>query len=154
MALEEKMAMPAQQASQEERLSDEEEQDLEIAVLLGKKLMSEGGAEEVLSAAKGSSDPSQVIGQFLVQLGSQLAEQLPEELKPSPRVFLASGGWLEQMSDFIQDEYDIGKDVMDRAEVYVASTGQQMADAQAQKGAAPPAGAAPAGPPMPQGGMQ
>lgn len=153
MALEEKMmaAAPQAQAPQEEQLSEEEEQDLEIAVLLGKKLVSEAG-NEVLSAAQDSSDPSQVIGQFLVQLGSQLAEELPEELKPSPRVFLASGGWLEQMSDFIQDEYDIGRDVMDRAEVYVASTGQQMAQAQQQKGAAPPG--APPAPPMPQGGMQ
>lgn len=153
MALEEKMAGPAQQAPQEERLSDEEEQDLEIAVLLGKKLVSEGG-DEVLKAAQGSSDPAQVIGQFLVQLGSQLAEQLPDELKPSPRVFLAAGGWLEQMSDFIQDEYDIGRDVMDRAEVYVASTGQQMAQAQQRKAAGgAPQGAAPPAPPMP-GGMQ
>lgn len=147
MALEEKM-MAAQQP-QEERLTDDEEQDLEIAVLLGKKLIDQGGAE-VLSAAEGSSDPAQVIGQFLVQLGSQLAEQMPEELKPSPKVFLASGGWLEQMSDFIQDEYDISRDIMDRAEVYVASTGQQIAQAQQQQGAAP-AGAPPA--PMP-GGMQ
>lgn len=155
MALEDKLTQEqAGSAPQEQTLSDDEEQDLEIAVLLGKKLVDEGGAE-VIKAAEGSSDPSQVIGQFLVQLGAQLVEQLPEELKPSPKVFLASGGWLEQMSDFLQEEYDISRDVMDRAEIYVATTGQQMAQAQQQKqqGAAP-VGAAPAAPAMPPGGMQ
>lgn len=155
MALEEKLSQEqAAPAPEEEVLSEEEEQDLEIAVLLAKKLIDQGG-DEVLKAAEGSSDPSQVIGQFLVQLGAQLVEQLPEELKPSPRVLLAEGGWLEQISDFLQEEYDISRDVMDRAEIYVASTGQQMAQAQQQKqqGGAPAAPATPAQP-MPPGGMQ
>lgn len=152
MALEKQLA--AEEAQQDELLTDDEETDLEIAVLLGKKLIDQGGAE-VINAAQGSSDPSQVIGQFLIQLGSQLVEQMPEELKPSPKVFLASGGWLEQMSDFLQEEYDISKEIMDRAEIYVASTAKQMAQTKQQQAAGQPAGAPQAAPPaMPmQGGM-
>lgn len=152
MALEKQLA--AEEAQQDELLTDDEETDLEIAVLLGKKLIDQGGAE-VINAAQGSSDPSQVIGQFLIQLGSQLVEQMPEELKPSPKVFLASGGWLEQMSDFLQEEYDISKEIMDRAEIYVASTAKQMAQTKQQQAAGQPASAPQAAPPaMPmQGGM-
>lgn len=148
MAIEEQLA-PEDAEAEGERLTDEEEQDLEIAVLLGKKLVDEGGAE-VIQAAQGSSDPSQVIGQFLVQLASQMVEQMPEEMKPSPKVFLAEGGWLEQMSDFLQEEYDVSREIMDRAEIYVASTAQQMAQTKQQQAAGQPAGAPPAAP-MPGG---
>jgi len=143
---------------QEGRLTDEDEMDLEIAVLLGKRLLDDGGKEVILSASK-SQDPGQVIGQFLLQLGSQLDEQMPEDSKLSPAIFLAKGGWLEQMSDFIQEEYDVPKKDMDRAEIYVASTAQQMAQkqqGQAQPGqpATAPQPAMPAGgPAMPQGGQ-
>lgn len=155
MALEEKLKEQPEESKG--NMTDDEEQDLEIAVLLGKKLI-DGGGSEVIAAAQKSSDPAQVIGQFLMQLGSQLVEKMPADMKPSPKIFLASGGWLEQMSDFLQEEYDISREVMDRAEIYVAQAAQGMA--QAKQGAsapageaAPAAGAAPAAPaPMP-GGM-
>lgn len=135
------------------RLTDEDERDLEIAVLLGKRLIEDGGAE-VLTAAETSSDPGQVIGQFLMQLGSQMAEQLPEGLTLSPAIFLAEGGWLEQMSDFIQEEYGIAREVMDRAEIYVGTSAQQMAQGQqaGQASGQPPAPAAQPAPVLPAGG--
>lgn len=147
MALADKM-VPKEREREEDNnsLSDEQEQDLEIAVLLGKRLIDQGG-QEIIDAAMNSSDPAQVIGQFLLQLGSQLGEQLPDELKFDPAIMLASGGWLEQISDFLQDEYDVSMDIMDRAEIYVAQAAQQMAQgkqAQAQQPAAPQ-------PAMPQG---
>lgn len=162
MALEDKMKKaPAEDDTPEgmTRLSDEDEMSLDIAVLLGKKLVDEGGAE-VLQAAETSSDPGQVVGQFLMQLGSQLAEKMPPEVQLPPTIFLAKGGWLEQMSDFLQEEYDMPREIMDRAEIYVASTAQQMAQNNQAGGAPAPGGgpaetAAPvAAPPVMPGGMQ
>lgn len=146
MALDEQMT---QEAPEMEQLTDEEERDLEIMVALGENLIDEGGWQ-VIQQAEQSSDPAVVIGQFLMQLGSQLGEQLPFDI--SPRIMLASGGWLEEMSDYLQEEYDVPKDVMDRAEIFIASNAQAMA--QQQRGA--PQQAAPmeqAQAVMPQGGM-
>ena len=96
MALEDKVV----EQEDNSQLTDQEEDQLEIVVLLAENLIDEGGIE-ALDMAKGSKDPGQVIGQFLMQLGSQLGEQLPFEI--SPRIMLARGGWLEQVSDYLQD---------------------------------------------------
>lgn len=141
MALDEEMAEQGM-----EQLTDQEERELEIMVALGENLIDEGGWQ-VIQQAEQSSDPAVVIGQFLMQLGSQLGEQLPFDI--SPRIMLAEGGWLEEMSDYLQEEYDVPKDVMDRAEIFIASNAQGMAQQQAQQ-AQPPA---PAGPAMPEQGM-
>lgn len=142
------MALDQEQEAQDpNQLTQEDEDDLETAVLLGKRLIDQGG-QEILDAAANSKDPGQVIGQFLLQLGSQLAEEMPEGLTLNPKIMLASGGWLEQISDFLQEEYDIGMDVMDRAEIYVGQAAQQMAQQAAQQQAPAPAGA----PPVPQPG--
>lgn len=143
-----------------ENLSDEEEADLNIAVMLSQKLIDEGGIGVIQEAVKGSKDPGQVIGQFLMQMVSQMNEQLPKEMALSPRIYFAEGGWIEQISDYLQDEYDIEQKVMDRAEMYIGGAAQQMAQGQAgqaaqQQASAPQPGVpAPAGaPPIPQGAM-
>jgi hypothetical protein len=151
MALEEKMSAQAQST---ESLNDEEEQDLNIAVLFAQKLIDEGGNEIIQQAVDESNDPGQVIGQFLMQMVSQLNEQLPEDMQLSKRIYFAHGGWIEQVSDYIQEEYGVSKKIMDRAEMYIGGAAKKMAQGQAQQAAqgAPPAGAAPA-PAMPQGGV-
>lgn len=149
MAIEEEMM--SQQGQQEGALTPDDEQDLELAVLLGKRLIDDGGAQ-ILESAKNSSDAGQVIGQFLLQLGSQMGEQMPPDAQLSPAIFLARGGWLEQMSDFIEENFGIDRKTMDRAEVYVASTAQQMAQkkqGEAQPGV--PAQQPPMQPEAPQG---
>lgn len=139
MSLEEK----AVQGQQQGRLTDDEEADLKIMVNLGKDMIDEGGSQ-VIDQALQSKDPGTIIGQFLMQLGSQLGEQVPFEI--SPRIMLAHGGWLEEMSDYLQDEYGVPQKDMDRAEIFVASSAQGMANQQQQ-----PQQAAPAA--VPQGGM-
>ena len=124
MALDEQMTQENTNA-----LSKEEESDLTIMVTMAEDMIDEGGWQ-VLQQAEQSSDPSVVVGQFLMQLGSQLGEQLPFDI--SPRIMLAEGGWLEQVSDYLQEEYGIPKEVMDRAEIYIASSAQGMANAQQQ----------------------
>ena len=138
------MALEEELVEQEDdgQLTDQEEDQLEVMVMLAENLIDEGGIE-ALDTAKGSKDPGQVIGQFLMQLGSQLGEQLPFEI--SPRIMLARGGWLEQVSDYLQDEYGFSKKDMDRAEIFVASSAQSMAQGQQQQQVAP-AAEAPADP--------
>lgn len=157
MALEDNMQAQGEESELTvEQLTDDEEDDLRIMVTLAKNLIDDGGYE-VIEAAEKSSDPGQVIGQFLMQMVSQMAEQLPEDVKPSPRIFLCEGGWVEQISDYLQEDYDLPRDVADRAEMYIGSASQAIAQGQQQPGG-------PAGPPastdpnaqaavMPQGAM-
>lgn len=140
MALDEKLTENPQ-----ERLSDEEEHELKIMVNIAEDMIDEGGAQ-IIQDALNSKDPGTVIGQFLMQLGSQMGEELPFDI--SPRIMLAEGGWVEQISDYLQEEYGVPKKVMDRAEIFVGSSAQAMAQGQ---GAPQPQQAQ--GPALPEGGM-
>ena len=144
MALDKQMAQPEQAT-----LSSEEEEELKVMVNLAETMIDEGGFK-VIEQALSSKDPGTIIGQFLMQLGSQLGEKLPFEI--SPRIMLAEGGWVEEISDYLQDEYDVPQKVMDRAEIFVGSSAQAMAQSAGQQGgqAAPQEAAAPAEPPVPQ----
>lgn len=127
-------------------LHEKEEKDLSIMVNLAKNMIDDEGIK-VIKSAENSKDQGQVIGQFLFQLGSTLAEKLSGMVDVSPRIMLAEGGWVEQVSDYLQEQYGIPKDVMDRAELYIGGMAQQMA--QGQQGGSPQA--APAGqPPAPE----
>ena len=117
------------------RLTDDDEEQLSIAVNLAKNLIDDGGYD-VIEQALSSKDPGQVIGQFLFQMVAQMGEQLPFEL--SPRIFFAHGGWIEQISDYLQEEYDVPEDVMDRAEIFIGTAAEQIAQGQ-QAGQAQPA---------------
>lgn len=135
MALDEQMAQQGP-----ERLGKEEEDELRVMVNLAMNMIDEGGAD-IIDQAMESKDPGTIIGQFIMQLGSQLGEKLPFEI--SPRIMLAEGGWVEQISDYLQEQYDVPKKVMDRAEIFVGSSAQNMAQQQQQQPA--PQGAAPQG---------
>lgn len=123
MALDEQMAQQGP-----ERLGKEEEDELRVMVNLAMNMIDEGG-DQIIDQAMNSKDPGTIIGQFIMQLGSQLGEQLPFEI--SPRIMLAEGGWVEQISDYLQEQYDVPKKVMDRAEIFIGSSAQNMAGQQA-----------------------
>jgi hypothetical protein len=151
MALEDKLA-----AAEAAPAKDDSNIDLEIAVLLGQRLLDDGGFDVIEKAVGESSDAAQVVGQFIMQMGTQLMESMPEGTELSPEILLAPGGWVEQMSDYIQEEGVADKTVMDKAEIYVASTAQQMAQQAMQKGdpnAPPVAPGANVAPPMPGGAV-
>ena len=76
------MALEEELVEQEDdgQLTDQEEDQLEVMVMLAENLIDEGGIQ-ALDTAKQSKDPGQVIGQFLMQLGSQLGEQLLKHFK-------------------------------------------------------------------------
>lgn len=128
------------------QLVGEEKEDLRIAVGIAEDLIDQGGIDAIDNAIKHAKDPGQVVGQFLMQLAQEIARNLPEGVTLSPRIWLAGGGALEQVSDYLQDEYDIEREIMDRAEMFVASAIQQKAQSEQQQAPAP------AAPPMP-GGM-
>lgn len=141
MALEEEVMnqQPEEQAGPErqtERLTDEEEDDLKIAVLLTERMLSDNKYQVIQDALQSSSDPAQVIGQFMIQLIKKLDESMPNGAKLSKRIWLCKGGWLEQIMDHLVDELGIDYAVTDKAEVYVADTVMQMAKA-GQQGAEP-----------------
>lgn len=154
MALEQEMMNQEPQAPQEQgaELTPEEEEDLDIAVMLAQNIIDDGGISVIDEAVNSSKDPGQVIGQFLMQLVSQMSEQLPREVQFSPRIFLAEGGWLEEISDYLQEQYNIPQKDMDRAEIFVAASANSMAQGQAQQ-AAQPAPQPGAAPPMPGGAV-
>lgn len=140
MAIKEKLTEQPE-ASQEE-LTDSEEKDLSIMVNLAKNMIDDEGIN-VIKSAENSKDQGQVIGQFLLQLGSSLGEKLAGTVDISPRILLIEGGWVEQVSDYLQEEYGIPRTIMDRAEMYIGGMAQQMATSQQQQ-------AAGQAPPMPQ----
>jgi hypothetical protein len=155
MALEDEMAQSAPNPDDNKKLTKEENQDLKIAVALAERMIDDGGYDVIKQALDESNDPGQVIGQFLMQLVSQMDQNMPEDMKLSKRIYFAHNGWIEQVSDFLQDEYKVPRQVMDRAEMYIGAAAQKMAQGGAQQaaGQAPAqSGAAPAQPPMPQGG--
>lgn len=152
MAIEEQVMnqVPAnEQAPTLESLTDEEEDDLELAVLTTERLMEDGGYEVIEQALATSSDPSQVIGQFMIQLIQKLNEQFVNENQLSRRIWLCKGGWLEQTMDMVIDEFGLDYAVSDKAEVYVADTITKMAKQGASAGPAPQPGEAP--PVVPEG---
>lgn len=140
------MALEEQVTQQEQNLSGDEVHDLRIATTIAKNLIDDGGSEVIDRAVATSKDAGQVIGQFLLQLGAEMGRNLPEGVALSPRIWLAQGGVLEQVSDYIQDEYDVPREVMDRAEMFVASAIQQQAQQEQQQ-------AAPQQAPAMQGGL-
>jgi len=149
MALDERL----KEAPEQKAKSNDEDYDLKIAVLMGMQLLDQGGFDVIEKAVDQSKDPGQVIGQFLLQMGQQLYESLPDDVKFDPGIMLEEDGWVEQISDYIQDELGISRDIMDKAEVYVGSTATQMAQAKAAPAAAAAIQAPAGGPPLEQGMM-
>lgn len=109
-------APPQEEASAPEgnELSREEELDLKLAVKTAEKLMMEGGLEAIETSLKESQDPAKVVGQFLSQLILQMHEQFPEDINVSPRIYLAEGGVLEQLLDFLEVKLKLPKEFSDQ----------------------------------------
>lgn len=140
--------------------------DVELAVRLTIKMLTEGGGmEQIAAALNQSQNPAQVIGQLLAQIVGQLAEKLDEELGIDPRIFLSKGGWLENILDYIEGELGYPPEFSDQIYVEVLETikaaalgGQQAQQApqggglEAMQPGAPQAPAAPQGQPMGLGG--
>lgn len=133
-----------------DQLSEEEELDLKLVVKTAAKLMGEGGGlEKVGQALKQSKDPAAVLGPFFATLFGKLQESIPPDMEVSPRVYLAQGGVLEQMLDYMEKKLGLPPEFSDNVFGSVIETIKAAAQGEQQK-MGPPPPAAP--PPPPQGG--
>lgn len=120
--------------------------DVEIAVRMTIKMLQEGGGMKVIvDAIQQSQQPAQVIGQFLAQMIGQLAENLQREMDIDPKIFLAKGGWLDSILNYIEKEMDMPEEFSD--EIYPEVLETIKAAAQSPQGGQqqgqPPQGQAP-----------
>lgn len=134
-----------------------DERDVELAVRMTIKLLRDGGGMKlIMDAVQQSKDPAQVIGQFLAQMVGKLAEQLRDKFQIDPSIFLAPGGWLEKVLDFIEKALDMPEEFSDQIYDSVLETIKAAAKAgdNPQPEQAPPQqGQPPTGaPPMMAGG--
>lgn len=107
------MALDSMAPTQAKTPSGKEQ--VELAVRMTIKLLEEGGGIDVIAdALKQSRDPAQVIGQFLAQVVGQLAEKLEQEFGIDPRIFLAKGGWLDNVLDYIEQRLELPKEFSDQ----------------------------------------
>lgn len=91
------------------------QEDAEIATRMGIQLLNEGnGLQTIQQAIEESQDPAQVIGQFLAQMMGQLAEQLAKEANIDPGVFLAKGGFLEAILNYIEQKLGYPEEFSDQ----------------------------------------
>lgn len=88
--------------------------EIEMAVRLGAKILKEGGLEIIKKAIDQSQDPAQVVGQFLSQIMAKLAEQMRDQYGADPGMFLAKGGWLDYMLDFIEGQLGYPEEFSDQ----------------------------------------
>lgn len=125
--------------------------DVELAVRMTIKMLRDGGGLKVVAdAINQSNDPAQVIGQFLSQIAGQLAEKLDAQYGIDPRIFIAKGGWLDKVLDYIEKQLGYPEEFSE--EIYGAVLETIKAAAMAGRNgqaAGPPGQAAP-----PQQGAQ
>lgn len=146
-----------ERAMQEAKGTKVDPKDIELATRMGIQLMTEGeGLQQIRQAINQSQDPAQVIGQFLAQIMAQLATKLQDEFKVDPKIFLAKGGWLENMLDYIEKKLGLPSEFSDQ----IFSQTVEVIKAAAQHPPAPndalgPDGGQPgqATPPQPQQGQ-
>ncbi len=105
----------AERAVEEGEGREVNNEDVEIAFRMAVQMLSDGGAIQMIKdAINQSNDPAQVIGQVLAQLMSKLAEQLQNELEIDPAIFLAKGGWLELVLDYIEKKLGYPEEFSDQ----------------------------------------
>lgn len=90
-------------------------EDAELATRMGIKMLKEGGGLKVIADGINSSkDPAQVIGAFLAQMMGQLAEKLKADANVDPGVFLAQGGFLDAILNYIEDQLGYPEEFSDQ----------------------------------------
>lgn len=96
---------------------------VEVAVRMGVKMIRDGGGLKIISEALNKSkDPAQVIGQFLAQLIGKLAEQLRSEFNIDPGLFVANGGFLDHILDYIEQQLKLPSEFSDQVYSQVMET--------------------------------
>src|SRR4249919_2466395 len=149
------MAIPLEQQNEAPEDQGQEQQekvrkeDVEIITRLGIKLLANGGLDQIKAALQQSDDPAQVIGTFIAQMMAKILEQVSSQVDIDPRAFLANGGFLDAILDYIEVKLDYPKEFSDQIYQQVvevikaaATSGQQAGSEQPQQGAPAPQQAA------------
>lgn len=126
-----------------------DEEFAEYVFLLGVDMMEEGGLDVLRKAVQQSSDPILVISQFLVQLVGQLSEVLSEEANFDPRVMLARGGFVDNITDYIVEKLNLEEEAIGMIEQEVMEMIKGLAQGEKQPD---PNAQVPEDPAMPQAG--
>lgn len=100
----------------EEEEEDEGTSDAELVTMMGFAALDAGGLDVIKKGLESSQNPAQVVGQFLAQTLLQMAEFTQKSLKIDPGVYMADGGFLEQMLDYIERKLGLPPEFSD--EVY------------------------------------
>lgn len=104
-ARQEQMPVEEEQNPAQERLTEEEDMDVEIAENLGLKFMQTPEAQEALQGAVAEGgDPAAKLGAFFAQLIDKIQTKMDSTDTPlSPRIWLSQNGvfdsWMEDLSE-------------------------------------------------------
>lgn len=119
----EKMKQKEAPAQNEDKLTDKDATDQQMLVKMGVDILEQGkGIELIKTALQGSQDPAQVVGQVMSQVLMALAEQTTQELGVNPKVFLAKGGWLNDMLDYLETKLGLAPDFSEEVWYAVVET--------------------------------
>lgn len=154
------MAGPLDQPQEEQapqgKQNSVNKDDVEIVTRLGIQLLSKGGAmKQIQEALQSSKDPAQVIGTFIAQMMAQILEQVSSEVDIDPRAFLANGGFLDTILNYIEKKLGLPEEFSDQIYnqvlevIKAAATNPQQAGAGQPQQGAPASQTAPGG--MPSG---
>lgn len=91
------------------------EEDIELVTRMGIQLLKQqNGLQVIKDAIDKSQDPAQVVGQMLATIIHGLAEQVSKNVELDLRAFLAEGGFLERILDYIEDELGYPEEFSER----------------------------------------
>lgn len=150
----EKMKQKEAPPKDKDILTDKDAEDQQMLVKMGVDILEQGqGIQLIQTALQGSQDPAQVVGQVMSQVLMALAEQTTQELGVNPKVFLAKGGWLNDMLDYLETKLGLAPDFSEEVWYAVVET-VKAAVKSAQAGDQQQAmGGQPQAPQQPQGQM-
>lgn len=135
-------------------LTDKDATDQQMLVKMGVDILEQGkGIDIIKTALEGSKDPAQVVGQVMSQVLMALAEQTVQELGVNPKVFLAKGGWLNDMLDYLEGKLGLPPEFSEEVWYSVVETVKAAVQSAQKAGQTPQPGQPPQGQP-PMGGGQ
>lgn len=139
------MAKPLEQKQQGQ--GEVAKEDVEIVTRLGIQILANGGLDQIQQALDQSQDPVQVIGTFIAQMMAQILEQVQSQVDIDPRAFLANGGFLDHILDYIETKLGYPEEFSDQIYQQVLEVIKAAATSpnQAQAAQAQPMGGMPNG---------
>lgn len=96
--------------------------DVKVATNIVLEALDQGGLQVIRDAINQSEDPAMVIGQLLAQIFGQVAESAEQEYNIPPGVFVAEGGVLDHVLNYIESELGYPEEFSDEIYAQVMET--------------------------------